>query len=93
MSEHEQMRPKLLEGYSFDNIKQEYFTVKELVSYYEGYITAVRNYAIWRSGEMLVGCLEQPFKEAVKEQQEIKDSLSAWLATIEVNYPDYWKWL
>jgi len=85
-------RPKSLDGMSFDNIKQEYFTCKERLSYRKGYIDAVKDYAVWRNGEQLVGCFETPIKEALRVPLETAKDLSMWIAQIELDNENYWEW-
>ena len=36
-------------------------------SYREGYTDGVSNYAIWKDGEQLVGCMQRPLKQVLAE--------------------------
>jgi hypothetical protein len=42
----------------------------EETAYRQGYIDALKNYAIWKNGEQFVGCLERPLKEVINEFNE-----------------------
>lgn len=36
-------------------------------AYREGYADAVRNYAVWKDGEQLVGAMQRPLKTVLEE--------------------------
>jgi hypothetical protein len=36
------------------------------LAYLEGMVEGITDYAIWRNGEQLVGCMERPLKEVLK---------------------------
>lgn len=40
------------------------------IGFLKGMIEGITEYAIWRNGEQLVGCMERPLKEVLKPWKE-----------------------
>ena len=48
-------------------------------AFLEGCIEGIRDYAIWRNGEQLVGCLERPLKEVIAPLEQKSAKIKAQL--------------
>lgn len=51
---------------------QDYHKILELIQtdYMYGLINGVRKFAVWRNGKQVVGIIEKPLEEFIKEQEE-----------------------
>lgn len=56
--------------FAVENVRQQ--------AYREGYIDAVRNYAVWKNGEQLVGVQQRPLPEVLEEIEKSALPIRYW---------------